>query len=251
MMYGEENHVLNRVHSAATETTALALEAGAAVIFTRDVFLPGMVLYWGYKPTVTFAYDTLTAQGILTLWRYTKTIQTAVLGNAAGTGYAVGDLLSVTQAGASGGILRVLTVNAGLVVTVEIVNAGINYRGAANLATVAMNGAGDNAFTVTITDRKSLDTMQLENGAILGKLYMRRVPNAISDVSPSGAPPASYKAGEQLVVEITTAATGGVAIAGDFQPIIIVQNRGENFAAQPLWVQADIGTVVSPAIPNY
>jgi len=251
MMYGEENHVLNRVHSAASETTALALEAGAAVIFTRDTFLPGMVLYWGYKPTVTFDYDTLTAQGILTLWRYTKTIQTAVLGNAGGTGYAVGDLLSVTQAGASGGILRVLTAPAGVVATVEIVNAGINYRGAANLATVAMNGSGDDAFTVTITDRKSLDTMKLVDGSVLGKLYVRRVPNAIGDASPAAAPPASYKAGEQLVVEITTAATGGGGIAGDFQPFVIVQNRGENFAAQNLWVEGTIGAVVSPAIPNY
>jgi hypothetical protein len=239
MMYGEEVHSIGRVHMAATETTALALEAGAGAIMTRDMFMPGAVLYWGYKPTVTFNYDTQTVEGILTLYRYTKTIQTAVLGNAAGTGYAVGDLLSVTQAGASGGILRVASVNAGLVVTVEIVNAGINYRGAANLATVALNGGGDNAFTVTITDKKALDTMVLVNGSILGKQYMRRVPVTIGDVSPTPAPPNSYKAGEQVVIEITTAATGGQSIAGDFQPILIIQNRGENFAAQPLWVEAD------------
>lgn len=251
MMYGEELHPIDRTHMAATETTAIVLEAGAGVILTRNMIVPGSVLYWGYRPTVTFNYDTLTAQGILTLWRYTKTIITAVLGNAAGTGYAVGDLLSVTQAGASGGILRVLTVNAGLVVTVEVVNPGINYRGASNLATVAMSGAGDNAFTVTITDRKSLDTMKLVNGHILGKQYMRRVPNAIGDASPSAPPPAAYKAGEQLVVEITTAATGGQGIAGDFQPLIIVQNRAENFAGQDLWVEGTIGAVVSPAIPSY
>jgi hypothetical protein len=239
-MYGEELSCLNRVHSAATETTALALEAGAAVIFTRDMFIPGTVLYWGYKPTVTFDYDTQTAEGKLTLWRYTKKIQTAVLGNAGGAGYAVGDLLSVTQAGASGAILRVLTAPAGVVATVEIVNRGINYRGASNLATVALNGSGNNAFTVTITDRLALDTMVLVEGSVLGKIYARRVPNALDeDVSPTPPPPASYAAGEQLVVEITTAATGGGGIDGDFQPFIVTQNRGENFAGQSLWVEAD------------
>lgn len=239
MMYGEECHSIGRKHMAATETTAIALEAAAGAIMTRDMFMPGGVLYWGYKPTVTFAYDTQTAEGIMTLYRYTKTIQTAVLGNAAGTGYAVGDLLSVTQAGASGGILRVASVNAGLVVTVEIVNAGINYRAEANLATAKLSGAGDDAFTVTISDKKALDTMVLVDGAILGKQYMRRVPITIGDTSPTPAPPNSYMAGEQVVVEITTQAAGGQNIAGDFQPIIIIQNRAENFAAQNLWVEAD------------
>lgn len=238
-MFGEELYSAHSGQLAATAMTALALEAGTGAILTAPCPLPGTVLYWGYQPTVTFNYDTQTAEGKLTLYRYTKTIQTAVLGNAAGAGYAVGDLLSVTQAGASGGQVRVASVNAGAVVTVEVVNPGINYRGAANLATVALTGGGNNAFTVTITDKKVLDTMVLRDGAVLGKQYMRRVPQTIGDTSPTPAPPASYKAGEQLVIEITTAATGGGGIAGDFQTILITQNRGENFAAQSLWVEED------------
>jgi hypothetical protein len=238
MMYGEELHSAHSGQLAATAMTAIALEASAGAILTRVCPLPGVVLYWGYQPTVAFNYDTLVTEGILTLYRYTKIIQTAVLGNAAGTGYAVGDLLSVTQAGASGGILRVLTVAAGLVATVEIVDPGVNYRGASNLATVALSGSGNNAFTVTITDKKALDTMVLMNASVLGKQYMRRVPNAIGDVSPTPPPPASFKAGEQLVIEITTQAVGGTEV-GDFQTILITQHRAENFAAQDLWVEAD------------
>jgi hypothetical protein len=244
-MYGEElsAHYAGRI--AATAMTAIALEASTGAILTVDCLIPGVVLYWGYKPTVAFSYATKTAKGILTLYRYTKKIQTAVLGNAGGTGYAVGDLLSVTQAGASGGILRVLTAPAGVVATVEIVNAGVNYVAGSNLATVALNGSGNNAFTVTISDKLALDTLALTDPAddatfgIVRKQYMRRVPNALAaDVSPTPPPPACFCAGEQLVVEITTAATGGGGIAGDFQTILVTQNRGENFAAQGQWVEA-------------
>jgi hypothetical protein len=245
-MYGEEviSHYSGRI--AATAMTAIALEAGTGAILTVDCPMPGTVLYWGYKPTVAFSYATKTALGIMTLYRYTKKIQTAVLGNAGGAGYAVGDLLSVTQAGASGGKLRVLTVNAGAVLTVEIVNRGVNYVAGSNLATVALNGSGNNAFTVTISDKLALDTLALTDPAddadfgIVRKQYMRRVPNALDDdVSPTPAPPACFDAGEQLVIEITTAATGGGGIAGDFQTILVTQNRGENFTAQGLWVEAN------------
>ena len=244
-MYGEEviSHYSGRI--AATAMTAIALEAGTGAILTVDCPMPGVALYWGYKPTVAFSYATKTALGIMTLYRYTKKIITAVLGNAGGAGYAVGDLLSVTQAGASGGILRVLTINAGAVLTVEIVNAGVNYIAGSNLATVALNGSGNNAFTVTISDKLALDTMALTDPVddatfgIVRKQYMRRGPNVIADTSPTPPPKIAFSAGEQLVFEITTAATGGGGIAGDFQTILVTQNRGENFAAQGLWVEAN------------
>jgi hypothetical protein len=238
-MYGEEviSHYSGRI--AATALTAIALEASTGAILTVDCPMPGTVLYWGYKPTVTFNYDTLQTEGILTLYRYTKRIQTAVLGNAGGTGYAVGDLLSVTQAGASGGILRVLTAPAGVVATVEIVNRGWNYVAGSNLATVALNGSGNNAFTVTISDKLALDTMVLAEGSVLRKQYMRRVPNVLDDdISPTPPPPCAFCAGEQLVIEITTQANGGTEV-GDFHTILVTQNRGENFAAQGLWIEAD------------
>jgi hypothetical protein len=247
MMYGEELHVLNGAIGDAALAAAVNLNAAAnTVALLKTMEVPGSVLYWGFRVTTAFAASTTVTPGLLTLYRYTKTIQTAVLGNAGGTGYAVGDLLTVTQAGASGAILRVLTAPAGVVATVEIVNAGINYTAAANLPTVKMNGAGDDAFTVTISDKKAIDTITLADpdtpltswAVPVGKQWMKRVPITIGDTSPTPAPPNSYKAGEGLAIEVTTMLNGDVAETGAYQPIIIVQNRGENFAAQPLWVTA-------------
>ena len=247
MMYGEELHVLNGAIGDASLAAAVNLNAAAnTVALLKTMELPGSVLYWGFRVTTAFAASTTVTPGLLTLYRYTKTIQTAVLGNAGGAGYAVGDLLTVTQAGASGAILRVLTAPLGVVATVEIVNPGINYTAAANLPTVKLNGAGDDAFTVTISDKKALDTITMADpdtpltawAVPVGYQHMKRVPITIGDTSPTPAPPQSYKAGEGLAIEVTTMLNGDVAETGAYQPIIIVQNRGENFAAQDLWVTA-------------
>ena len=247
MMYGEELHIYNPTITDAALETAIDLNAATGVKYLRTIELPGMVLYWGYRVTTAFAASTTVTPGLLTLYRYTKTIQTAVLGNAGGTGYAVGDLLSVTQTGASGGIIRVLTAPAGIVATVEVVNRGVNYNYEVNLATVALQGAGDNAFTVTIDDKKAIDTITLADpdtpltawAVPAGYLHVKKVPNDPGDTSPTPLPPASYKAGEGLAIWVTTMLNGDVAETGAYQPFIIVQNRGENFAGQPLWVTVD------------
>jgi len=234
MMYGEELHIYNPTITDAALETAIDLNAATGVKYLRTIELPGMVLYWGYRVTTAFAASTTVTPGLLTLYRYTKTIQTAVLGNAGGTGYAVGDLLSVTQTGASGGIIRVL-------------NRGVNYNYEVNLATVALQGAGDNAFTVTIDDKKAIDTITLADpdtpltawAVPAGYLHVKKVPNDPGDTSPTPLPPASYKAGEGLAIWVTTMLNGDVAETGAYQPFIIVQNRGENFAGQPLWVTVD------------
>jgi len=77
----------------------------------------------------------------------------------------------------------------------------------------------------------------LTDGAVLGKSYMVKVSQAIGDVSPTPPPPASYKAGEELCIEVTDQAAGGGYLAGTYQPIIIIQNRAENFGSQDLWVE--------------
>ena len=252
MMYGEELHIYNPAIADAALATAINVNANALdVAYLRTMELPGMVLYWGYRVTTAFDVHAITP-GLLTLYRYTKTIQTAVIGGGAagGVNYAVGDLLSVTQAGASGGIIKVatITVATGAILTYEIVNAGVNYTAEATLATVALNGAGSTA-TVTIDDKKALSTIILANtlaGVALttdwavpaGYQYMKKVPNDPGDTSPTPLPPASYKAGEALAIWVTTMCNGATHEAGAYQPIIIVQNRGENFAGQPLWVTA-------------
>jgi hypothetical protein len=250
-MYGDELQIVNAAIADGCLATAVNINAAAnTVALLKTMELPGSVLYWGYRVTTAFDVHDVVTPGLLTLYRYTKRIQTAVLGNAGGTGYAVGDLLSVTQTGASGGIVRVLTAPAGVVATVEVVNRGWNYTAASNLATVALNGSGNNAFTTTISDKKALDTISLAAKSAVGVtlttiwalfagyLQMKRVPITLSDTSPSDAPPNGFLAGEGLAIEVTTMVNGDVHETGAYQPIIIVQNRAENLAAQGLWVEA-------------
>lgn len=239
MMYGEELHVINSANADAALATAKALEVAATtILLAKTMEVPGGSIYWGFRPTVTFAYDTLTALGVLGLRRKSKVIKAAVVA-VGGTGYAVGDRVSVTYAGATGGILEVTAAPAGVVTAVKIVAPGINYALQAAAATVVLTGGGANNLTVDITDIVAMGTINLIEGAIAGKLYMKYVSDAITDdVSPASKPPASHNAGEIVEIYSLTAATGGQGIAGDFQPILIIQNRGENFAAQGLWVEA-------------
>jgi hypothetical protein len=68
-------------------------------------------------------------------------ISTATL-NTAGSGYAVGDLISVTQAGAGSSILQVATISGSGVATFNILSGGYNYSVANALLTTTLTGAG-------------------------------------------------------------------------------------------------------------
>jgi hypothetical protein len=239
MIYGEELHEF-------VGSSANANAAATTAHMTKKAYLPGAVVYWGMDVTTVFANTSPVANGLLTLYRYTKKIQSITV-NAGGTLYAVGDTFSITQTGASGGIGRVKSVSAGgVVVTAEVINPGINYAygSPTSRATVALTGSGANDLTVYIDDRIALDTMGQVTGMVVGKRYMRRVPNALdADVSPTPAPPASFNTGEDLVIVQTTAANG-TGNTGAYLPVMVIQNRGENFAAQALWVEANVSDVV-------
>lgn len=60
---------------------------------------------------------------------------------AEGTGYTVGDLLTIVQAGGAGATIRVLTVDAGKVKTYSLISGGAGYSAAAGLATTGGTGA--------------------------------------------------------------------------------------------------------------
>lgn len=77
-------------------------------------------------------------------------IATATLG-AGGSGYTVGDTLTVVQAGAQAGMIRVLTVSAGAVVTFAILRGGQGYSTASGLATTGGSGTGCTITIATIT----------------------------------------------------------------------------------------------------
>jgi hypothetical protein len=77
-------------------------------------------------------------------------IATVALG-AGGTGYAVGDTLTVVQGGAANGLIRVLTVADGVVATVAVLRGGSGYSVASTLATVGGIGTGCTITISTIT----------------------------------------------------------------------------------------------------
>lgn len=92
-------------------------------------------------------------------------INATSLGTAAGTGYAVGDLFQVNEAGASGGIGVVLTVNAGAVLTFKIINPGQGYTVANNKTTTKITGAGDDALTVDVDSLATTKFAETNTGA--------------------------------------------------------------------------------------
>jgi hypothetical protein len=73
---------------------------------------------------------------------------------AAGTGYAVGEIFTITEAGASGGVGRVTAISGGgatgPATAVELLAGGAVYTAAAGKATVTVNGAGAN-LTVEVS----------------------------------------------------------------------------------------------------
>lgn len=86
------------------------------------------------------------------------------------------------------------------------------------------------------SNKVALATINLEDGDLAGVVYKVNVSSKPTYANPQLDPAAFFQAGDQLVVVITTAATGGGYIAGDFQPIIWFANRGENDANQTFLV---------------
>jgi len=158
MLYGEGIKEIDSAIADAALATAIVLEAAATtVVLLKTMNTPGFVRAFGFRPTVTFNYDTLVTKGVLTLYRY--------------------------PAGVAG-------------------------------------------------SKVALGTINKENGDVALKEYFVKVSNTPALTVPPLQPPANYEAGDVLAIWITTAATGGASIAGDYQPIIWVSDRGENIPNQ-------------------
>lgn len=67
-----------------------------------------------------------------------------------GTGYAVGDILQITQSGGSGVKLVVSAINTGAVTAAVIVEGGTGYATGTALPTTHLSGSGNNDCTITI-----------------------------------------------------------------------------------------------------
>jgi hypothetical protein len=62
--------------------------------------------------------------------------------NFGGTGYAVDDILTVVQVGASGCRVKVTSVNSGVVTGLQVIDSGITYEPATGLSTTGGSGSG-------------------------------------------------------------------------------------------------------------
>jgi hypothetical protein len=94
----------------------------------------------------------------------TGQILTIALGNAAGAGYAVNDIVSITQAGGANGLAIVTGVSSGAVTTLAVLRPGTGYSAAANLATVHQTGSGNDALTITISTIQAGINLGLTDG---------------------------------------------------------------------------------------
>jgi hypothetical protein len=80
-------------------------------------------------------------------------INNATVGSSGGSGYAVGDIVTITQGGASGGQVQVAAETGGAVTAITLLPLadGTSYSNANNLATVAVSPSVGTGLTIDIT----------------------------------------------------------------------------------------------------
>ena len=249
MLYGEELFIRD---AAAEGGSPVNLNAAVAAIYSPVMLKPGVVRAFGFRVTTAFYYNTATALGVLTLYRYARSIQTIAVGSNGGTGYAVGDQFTITQTGATGGVGIVTGVTAGVVTSVALRpfgqgvlppdSAGVNYSGANGLATVALTGSGDNAMTVNIVTKLAMSpTLSMTDALPAGQVVKVDVINPVTNEVPVKRGKAIFGIGETLAIEVTTQAAGGQYIAGAYQPFIHYHNVGTSgMQSQPLVVDQTV-----------
>ena len=94
-----------------------------------------------------------------------SSIKTITLGSSGGTGYAVGDVFTVTQSGGSGGQATVTAETSGVVtaISLNILSDGTGYTVANNLATVAVSPSVGTGLEVDITAVGETPLVAVEN----------------------------------------------------------------------------------------
>ena len=152
------------VYGVFAFTWVIPFDAGATEIKVGDTVKGGTSAATGIVTQVTVESGTWaagTAAGYLNIKTKTGTwvdgenvlisgeIATIAV-TAGGTGYAVGDILQITQTGASGSKVVVLTEAGGVVATVALVEGGTGHSAAAGLATTHLTGAGNDDCTLEV-----------------------------------------------------------------------------------------------------
>lgn len=129
--YGANSRI--RQYAAATFSTAMLTDG----FLTSDPEYIAATIYFSQTPQPSFIW--IGRQDLTAISAATPT------SGFAGTGYAVGDVVGVTQIGASQGELRVAAISSGGVVTslsLIVGQQGTSYTTATGLATTAITGSG-------------------------------------------------------------------------------------------------------------
>lgn len=156
--------------AVANETFNQGLVIGSSVVIPNATRLvsfqsPSGLLSYGFNSSspeylASLAYfDQNPAP--LVLWvglQDTTAIQTATL-NTGGTGYAVGDLITVVQSGGSGGVFQVTAVSSGVVTTFSQVTQGTGYSVANTLATTTNKSGTGCKLNITVIGETCLQAI--------------------------------------------------------------------------------------------
>jgi hypothetical protein len=184
-------------------SAAALLTAGAQL---TDAIYIAAGIYFGQIPS---------PQSLVVI-RQDLTAIAAVAVDAGGEGYVAGDIVTVVQAGASGGKLKVTTVDAGVVTGLAIINnqQGTSYTVSAGDATTGGTGIG---LTVNITSIGETPLQAVTAGRSVDNSWYEVVaPNAadadhlaISQWAASALPQSMYKFASGTA-NIATGATGNL-----------------------------------------
>jgi len=141
LIIGSSNRIAAATRIALVNSMADVI---ALNFLSSDPEYKAAALYFGQSPAPIYGWigrRDLTA------------IETGSVGSSGGTGYIVGDTLTVVQSGGSGGTFAVLTINSGTGAVTSLtgpVTKGTGYAAASNLATTTNSEHGASC-TITIT----------------------------------------------------------------------------------------------------
>ncbi len=149
---------------AGFTSTALTAVQAALVSYLNSLSIGEAitysVLYGVVLDTMPSLSQPLFSVKSLTLGLTATGLFTVVPGSSAGTGYVVGDVLTVVQSGASGGTVTVTSVSGGAVTefAAQATSFGTGYGVASGLATTGGTGSG---ATVNVTATQPIDSSDL------------------------------------------------------------------------------------------
>jgi hypothetical protein len=197
--------------------------------YNYDYWSQGPVIDYGQTINISINYSGQEPLAVSTGVRNTGGITAlASTPTAGGTGYAVGDTFNIT-AGGTVGKGRVTAVSgSGVVTSVTLYSAGLNYTTGAGKSTTIINGSGNNGLTVNIS-----------SVGVVGRITTVQNHNLISGdtITFSGCNEAAWNASYQILAvdaintfDVATTATATM-VASTSQGTTTIVDSSKNWVA--------------------